>query len=139
MFFVFFFFFVYILLFFVDMAHHRYLPRALPSALRRAPPPAAAYVSRDSSAVAPLPTTGIGVRWRYVVRAHTGANTCDSLVLDSTEVRGVCADAGPSRCFSFWQDFRKCYVTAESAGECMPQKDDYLECLHHTKEVRGCI
>ncbi|KAI3618534.1 hypothetical protein CBS9595_002897 [Malassezia furfur] len=43
-------------------------------------------------------------------------------------------NGGPSRCFSFWQDFRKCYVTAESAGECMPQKDDYLECLHHTKE-----
>ncbi|WFD41410.1 hypothetical protein MPSI1_000037 [Malassezia psittaci] len=45
-------------------------------------------------------------------------------------------NGGPSRCFSFWQDFRKCYVTAESAGDCMPQKDDYLECLHHTKEVR---
>lgn len=48
-------------------------------------------------------------------------------------------DTGPSRCFTFWQDFRKCYVTAESAGDCMPQKDDYLECLHHTKEVRSCV
>lgn len=42
---------------------------------------------------------------------------------------------GPSRCFSFWQDFRKCYVTAESVGDCKLQKEDYLECLHHTKEV----
>lgn len=44
---------------------------------------------------------------------------------------------GTSRCFSFWQEFRKCYVTSESPSDCSLQRDDYLECLHHTKEV--CI
>ncbi|WFD27838.1 hypothetical protein MNAN1_002844 [Malassezia nana] len=42
---------------------------------------------------------------------------------------------GPSRCFAFWQDFRKCYLTADEPTECVPQKEDYLECLHHTKEL----
>ncbi|PKI82362.1 hypothetical protein MVES_003740 [Malassezia vespertilionis] len=28
-----------------------------------------------------------------------------------------------------------CYVTADAPSECLPQKDDYLECLHHTKEL----
>ncbi|WFD39778.1 uncharacterized protein MJAP1_002759 [Malassezia japonica] len=32
-------------------------------------------------------------------------------------------------------DFRKCYVTADSPSECKLQVDDYLECLHHTKEL----
>ncbi|SHO79139.1 Uncharacterized protein MSYG_3487 [Malassezia sympodialis ATCC 42132] len=42
---------------------------------------------------------------------------------------------GPSRCFAFWQDFRKCYLTADEPSECSLQKEDYLECLHHTKEL----
>ncbi|WFD20518.1 hypothetical protein MCAP1_002764 [Malassezia caprae] len=42
---------------------------------------------------------------------------------------------GPSRCFAFWQDFRKCYLTADEPSECTLQKEDYLECLHHTKEL----
>ncbi|WFD31113.1 hypothetical protein MSPP1_002146 [Malassezia sp. CBS 17886] len=44
-------------------------------------------------------------------------------------------NGGPSRCFSFWQDFRKCYVMSENPGQCKFQKEDYLECLHHTKEL----
>lgn len=59
--------------------------------------------------------------------------------LVSTVVRvidNVRANTGPSRCFSFWQEFRKCYINAESPAECKFAKDDYLECLHHTKEVR---
>ncbi|EDP41714.1 hypothetical protein MGL_3922 [Malassezia globosa CBS 7966] len=48
---------------------------------------------------------------------------------------GFGVNGGPSRCFSFWQDFRKCYVSSESPAECSLLRDDYLECLHHTKEL----
>ncbi|WFD34140.1 hypothetical protein MCUN1_000976 [Malassezia cuniculi] len=48
---------------------------------------------------------------------------------------GYGINGGPSRCFEFWQDFRKCYLNAESPAECKLAKDDYFECLHHTKEV----
>lgn len=33
-------------------------------------------------------------------------------------------------------DFQKCYAGADLPNECSLQKDDYLECLHHTKEAR---
>lgn len=56
---------------------------------------------------------------------------------------------GRTRCFAFWQEFSKvieiglteadyqCYAGADSPKDCLNQKEDYLECLHHTKEVRG--
>lgn len=49
--------------------------------------------------------------------------------------------AGVSRCFPFWQDLIACYVmntNAESDSgklKCLGPRDDYYECLHHTKEV----
>ena len=33
-------------------------------------------------------------------------------------------------------DFQKCYAGADVPEQCALQKEDYLECLHHTKEVR---
>ncbi|GAA5908763.1 hypothetical protein JCM5296_005762 [Sporobolomyces johnsonii] len=44
-------------------------------------------------------------------------------------------NGGRSRCFPFWQDFQKCYAGADVPEQCTLQKEDYLECLHHTKEV----
>jgi NADH dehydrogenase (ubiquinone) Fe-S protein 5 len=52
---------------------------------------------------------------------------------------------GRTRCFPFWQEFSKvsrwrlpliqCYASADAPQDCVAQKDDYLECLHRTKEV----
>ncbi|KAL1408909.1 hypothetical protein Q8F55_005723 [Vanrija albida] len=42
---------------------------------------------------------------------------------------------GRTRCFVFWQEFSKCYANADAPQECVAQKDDYLECLHRTKEI----
>eukprot|EP00049_Salpingoeca_infusionum_P017449 m.353006 g.353006 ORF g.353006 m.353006 type:complete len:86 (+) comp16663_c0_seq1:96-353(+) len=42
---------------------------------------------------------------------------------------------GEGRCYRFWQDFVAC--TKKNGGEkavCVPAKEDYLECLHHTKQ-----
>lgn len=43
-------------------------------------------------------------------------------------------NAGRGRCFHFWQEFNKCYASADLPQQCLAQRDDYLECLHHTKE-----
>ncbi|GAA6011193.1 hypothetical protein JCM10207_005534 [Rhodosporidiobolus poonsookiae] len=48
---------------------------------------------------------------------------------------GFSYTGGRSRCFPFWQDFQKCYAGADQPEQCVLQKEDYLECLHHTKEV----
>ncbi|KAF8477099.1 hypothetical protein BDZ91DRAFT_708670 [Kalaharituber pfeilii] len=54
---------------------------------------------------------------------------------------GYGINGGVSRCFPFWQDLLACYVvnTADSNLEgrwkCIPQRDDYYECLHHKKEI----
>ncbi|KAI8057718.1 hypothetical protein BDF22DRAFT_616264 [Syncephalis plumigaleata] len=42
---------------------------------------------------------------------------------------------GRSRCFTLWQEFRKCYAQAECPEDCEPQLEDYNECLTHKKEV----
>ncbi|KAJ7328828.1 hypothetical protein DFH08DRAFT_316395 [Mycena albidolilacea] len=41
---------------------------------------------------------------------------------------------GPSRCSPYWQEFTKCYTNATYPKQCIPQRDDYLECIHRTKE-----
>lgn len=53
----------------------------------------------------------------------------------SLDQSGYGFKGGPSRCFSFWQEFQKCYAQAEGPSDCVAQSDDYLECLHHGKEV----
>ncbi|CEG63117.1 hypothetical protein G6F70_003115 [Rhizopus microsporus] len=47
---------------------------------------------------------------------------------------GFGLDGGRGRCFHFWQEFNKCYASADLPQQCLAQRDDYLECLHHTKE-----
>ncbi|KAI0355851.1 hypothetical protein OH77DRAFT_1495708 [Trametes cingulata] len=42
---------------------------------------------------------------------------------------------GVSRCFAYWQEFSKCYAQTDVPSQCRAQADDYLECLHHTKEI----
>ncbi|KAK4056392.1 hypothetical protein OIO90_002535 [Microbotryomycetes sp. JL221] len=48
-------------------------------------------------------------------------------------------EGGRSRCFPFWQDFQKCYASADVPTQCVAQKEDYLECLHHTKEISRAL
>ncbi|KAL1948864.1 hypothetical protein VTO73DRAFT_10670 [Trametes versicolor] len=40
-------------------------------------------------------------------------------------------NGGVSRCFAYWQEFSKTDVPSK----CTAQVEDYLECLHHTKEI----
>lgn len=46
-------------------------------------------------------------------------------------------NGGIGRCFNFWQEFRKCYAMANRPEDCIMEKEDYFECLHHTKEVKS--
>ncbi|KAH6565515.1 hypothetical protein BASA50_003636 [Batrachochytrium salamandrivorans] len=41
---------------------------------------------------------------------------------------------GRGRCFTFWQEFTRCHVQADSISECRPLFEDYRECLYHKKE-----
>jgi hypothetical protein len=41
-----------------------------------------------------------------------------------------------SRCYPIWMDFSECMGKAEDPKQCRDYRDDYLECLHHRKEVR---
>ncbi len=43
----------------------------------------------------------------------------------------------PSRCFVYWQELMGCVAQQEETwAPCVAKKEDYLECLHHTKELR---
>ncbi|VDB91216.1 unnamed protein product [Peniophora sp. CBMAI 1063] len=43
--------------------------------------------------------------------------------------------SGRPRCFVYWQEFSKCYASNDTPSQCNVQAEDYLECLHHTKEI----
>ncbi|KAG4300762.1 hypothetical protein PCANB_002902 [Pneumocystis canis] len=48
-------------------------------------------------------------------------------------------EGGQSRCYSFWQQFLGCYISIKDTKNkrvCIEEMEDYLECLHHTKEIR---
>ncbi|KDR80209.1 hypothetical protein GALMADRAFT_223096 [Galerina marginata CBS 339.88] len=55
---------------------------------------------------------------------------------DTSNQSGFGWGGGRSRCFTYWQEFQKCYAQSEHPIECRPQSNDYLECLHHTKEIK---
>merc|ERR1712080_498925 len=46
---------------------------------------------------------------------------------------------GRSRCFACGQDCQRGYAGADGPEQCALQKEDYLECLHHTKEVQRAM
>ncbi|CAL1699064.1 unnamed protein product [Somion occarium] len=48
---------------------------------------------------------------------------------------GFGVQGGTPRCFPLWQEFTKCYAATDNPGQCRDQADDYLECLHRTKEI----
>ncbi|KAF8911223.1 hypothetical protein CPB85DRAFT_1304298 [Mucidula mucida] len=46
---------------------------------------------------------------------------------------GFSYSGGQPRCFAFWQEFQKCYASADIPTQCRLQGEDYLECLHGKK------
>lgn len=48
---------------------------------------------------------------------------------------GFGARGGQGRCFPIWVDFEKCLAEADEPVQCKDFRDDYLECLHHKKEI----
>ncbi|CAD6575744.1 MAG: hypothetical protein TREMPRED_001485 [Tremellales sp. Tagirdzhanova-0007] len=48
---------------------------------------------------------------------------------------GFGLNGGRSRCFEFFQEFQKCHSVADDPKQCSTQVEDYLECLHKTKEI----
>ena len=59
----------------------------------------------------------------------------------SVMVSGHGARGGRGRCFTLWKDFMSCVAQQGSYGfnVCQSEREDYLECLHHTKLVSICL
>ncbi|KAL4139246.1 hypothetical protein PRIC2_002744 [Phytophthora ramorum] len=39
------------------------------------------------------------------------------------------------RCYQFWKSVEQCSKDTEYSGQCGKQVEDYIECLHHRKEL----
>jgi NADH dehydrogenase (ubiquinone) Fe-S protein 5 len=48
---------------------------------------------------------------------------------------GVGVNGGTGRCYSLWLDFTACLADAETPAQCGDNREDYIECLHHRKEI----
>eukprot|EP00277_Geminigera_cryophila_P013904 CAMPEP_0179439108 /NCGR_PEP_ID=MMETSP0799-20121207/22752_1 /TAXON_ID=46947 /ORGANISM="Geminigera cryophila, Strain CCMP2564" /LENGTH=79 /DNA_ID=CAMNT_0021221217 /DNA_START=20 /DNA_END=259 /DNA_ORIENTATION=+ len=48
---------------------------------------------------------------------------------------GFGSNGGPGRCYAFWDQFSECLKTADTPMTCKLAHEDYLECLHHKKEI----
>ncbi|GMN37997.1 hypothetical protein TIFTF001_007277 [Ficus carica] len=45
---------------------------------------------------------------------------------------GITGNKG--RCYDFWVDFSECMSRCREPKDCSLLREDYLECLHHSKE-----
>ncbi|MFS7989476.1 hypothetical protein Hanom_Chr11g01047361 [Helianthus anomalus] len=45
---------------------------------------------------------------------------------------GITGNKG--RCYDFWMDFSECMSRCREPKDCSLLREDYLECLHHSKE-----
>ncbi|MFS7977093.1 hypothetical protein Hanom_Chr10g00900111 [Helianthus anomalus] len=48
---------------------------------------------------------------------------------------GITGNKG--RCYNFWMDFSECMSRCREPKDCSLLREDYLECLHHSKEVKS--
>lgn len=48
--------------------------------------------------------------------------------------RGISGNKG--RCYDFWIDFSECMSRCREPKDCSLLREDYLECLHHSKEFQ---
>ncbi|XP_058197713.1 NADH dehydrogenase [ubiquinone] iron-sulfur protein 5-B isoform X2 [Rhododendron vialii] len=48
---------------------------------------------------------------------------------------GITGNKG--RCYDFWMDFSECMSRCREPKDCSLLREDYLECLHHSKEAEG--
>lgn len=48
---------------------------------------------------------------------------------------GITGNKG--RCYDFWMDFSECMSRCREPKDCSLLREDYLECLHHSKEVQS--
>ncbi|GFP85592.1 NADH dehydrogenase [ubiquinone] iron-sulfur protein 5-b [Phtheirospermum japonicum] len=46
---------------------------------------------------------------------------------------GITGNKG--RCYDFWMDFSECMSRCREPKDCTLLREDYFECLHHSKEV----
>lgn len=68
----------------------------------------------------------------YILYHHLNHHLNDGF---TSQQSGFSFKGGRPRCFAFWQEFQKCYASADTPSDCIGAKEDYLECLHHTKEI----
>ncbi|XP_078436162.1 NADH dehydrogenase [ubiquinone] iron-sulfur protein 5-B-like isoform X2 [Wolffia australiana] len=47
---------------------------------------------------------------------------------------GITGNKG--RCYDFWNDFSECMSRCREPKDCALLREDYLECLHHSKEFQ---
>ncbi|KAJ4819198.1 NADH-ubiquinone oxidoreductase-like protein [Rhynchospora pubera] len=47
---------------------------------------------------------------------------------------GITGNKG--RCYDFWVDFSECMSRCREPKDCHLLREDYLECLHHSKEFQ---
>ncbi|GJN15475.1 hypothetical protein PR202_gb02395 [Eleusine coracana subsp. coracana] len=40
------------------------------------------------------------------------------------------------RCYDFWVDFSECMSRCRQPSDCALLREDYMECLHHSKEFQ---
>ncbi|KAH7517065.1 hypothetical protein FEM48_Zijuj09G0022700 [Ziziphus jujuba var. spinosa] len=50
---------------------------------------------------------------------------------------GITGNKG--RCYDFWIDFSECMSRCREPKDCSLLREDYLECLHHSKEKMWCV
>jgi NADH dehydrogenase (ubiquinone) Fe-S protein 5 len=56
-------------------------------------------------------------------------------IQDHDMASGVGVNGGTGRCYPLWLGFIECMKDADTPSDCVDNREDYIECLHHRKEM----
>ncbi|KAJ0901466.1 hypothetical protein HanPSC8_Chr08g0325631 [Helianthus annuus] len=67
-----------------------------------------------------------------IIGSETYGQTQDRIMASGWGITG-----NKGRCYDFWMDFSECMSRCREPKDCSLLREDYLECLHHSKEVKS--
>lgn len=75
------------------------------------------------------------VEFRVIIIYHRRKDIVRSKSESMASGWGITGNKG--RCYDFWMDFSECMSRCREPKDCSLLREDYLECLHHSKEVQS--
>ncbi|CAI9112813.1 OLC1v1013306C1 [Oldenlandia corymbosa var. corymbosa] len=90
--------------------------------------------SKEFHSPGPLKSVQQQLTWRRELT--TNCKTGAAAAANKTMASGWGITGNKGRCYDFWMDFSECMSRCREPKDCALLREDYFECLHHSKEFQ---